>query len=103
VALVQAEPERRRHLLKLATLLRGELERAGFSPTSSACQIVPVIVGSAHAAVTFSKKLEKLGLLAPAIRPPSVPEGTARLRISLSAGHTEEDVRHLIDALKECR
>jgi 8-amino-7-oxononanoate synthase len=39
----------------------------------------------------------------PAIRPPSVPRGTARLRISLSAGHTDDDVRQLVEALKECR
>jgi 8-amino-7-oxononanoate synthase len=102
VALVRQEPERRQRLLHLSTLLRGELETLGHPRTSSACQIVPVIVGSARAAVRVSKKLEKRGMLVPAIRPPSVPEGTARLRICLSAGHTEEDVRRLVGALHEC-
>ncbi len=102
VALVQQEPERRQRLFHLSALLRGELESLGHPPRSSVCQIVPVIVGSARAAVRVSKKLEKHGMLVPAIRPPSVPEGTARLRISLSAGHTEEDVRRLVGALHEC-
>jgi 8-amino-7-oxononanoate synthase len=103
VALVREEPERRRGLLCLSALLRDELESAHFPATGSACQIVPVIVGTARAAVGLSKRLEKLGLIVPAIRPPSVPDGTARLRISLGAGHTEDDVRRLVQALKECR
>ena len=48
----------------------------------------------------MSARLEDRGLLVPAIRPPSVPEGTARLRISLSAGHTEDDVERLLAALQ---
>jgi 8-amino-7-oxononanoate synthase len=99
VGLVQEEPERRQRLLQLAALLRGELERLGYPPSGSTCQIVPLIIGGARAAMRVSKRLEKLGFLVPAIRPPSVLEGTARLRISLSAGHTDEDVRQLVDAL----
>jgi 8-amino-7-oxononanoate synthase len=95
VSLVQAEPERRRHLLALAGRLRDGLGAPGH-PHS---QIVPLIVGEAAAAVRLSARLEECGLLVPAIRPPSVPEGTARLRISLTAGHAEEDVRRLLAAL----
>jgi len=51
--------------------------------------------------VRLSARLEERGLLVPAIRPPSVPEGTARLRISLTAAHTEEDLRRLLAALAE--
>ncbi len=58
-----------------------------------------MIVGGAAAAVAQSGRLQEQGLLVPAIRPPSVPEGTARLRISLTAGHTEEDVDRLVKAL----
>jgi 8-amino-7-oxononanoate synthase len=103
VALVRTEPDRRQRLMRAAELLHTELKRADIPTTGSACQIVPVIAGSARAAVKLSKQLEKQGLIVPAIRPPSVPEGTARLRISLCAGHTEDDVRHLVDVLKECR
>jgi 8-amino-7-oxononanoate synthase len=60
---------------------------------------VPVLVGEAAAAVEISKRLEERGLLVPAIRPPSVPDGTSRLRISLTAGHTEADVLRLVAAL----
>jgi 8-amino-7-oxononanoate synthase len=103
VALVRAEPERRRHLLDLAALLREQLRDAGFPHSGSHCQIVPVMIADSHAAMELSARLEEQGLLVPAIRPPSVPEGTARLRISLTAGHTAEDVTRLAAALRACR
>jgi 8-amino-7-oxononanoate synthase len=99
VGLVRTEPERRRHVLDLAEHLRTALCGLGKPVGASCCQIVPVIVGDARAATALAHRLEEQGLLAPAIRPPSVPEGTARLRISLSAGHTIEDVGRLIAAL----
>jgi 8-amino-7-oxononanoate synthase len=105
VAIVAAEPERRRHLLELANLLRSRLRGCGLADrgaTNSRCQIVPVIVGDSRRALQLSRQLEEIGLLVPAIRPPSVPDGTARLRIGLSAGHTEEDVVRLTDALRAC-
>jgi 8-amino-7-oxononanoate synthase len=52
--------------------------------------------------VRLSRRLEADGLLVPAIRPPSVPEGAARLRISVTAGHTEEDVGRLTESLARC-
>jgi 8-amino-7-oxononanoate synthase len=103
VALVQAEPERRRQLLHLGALLRDNLNEAGFDVGGSACQIVPVIVGPARDALLLSRRLEERGLLVPAIRPPSVAEGTARLRISVSAGHTGQEIIQLVATLKECR
>jgi 7-keto-8-aminopelargonate synthetase-like enzyme len=103
VAVVAAEPERRRRLLDLADLLRDQLRGAGFPESGSRCQIVPVVIGESRAAVEVSARLEAGGLLVPAIRPPSVPEGTARLRISLTARHTEEDVIRLVAALGACR
>jgi 7-keto-8-aminopelargonate synthetase-like enzyme len=100
VAIVRAEPERRRHVLALAAVLRQRLRELGRDVGRSCCQIVPLIVGEARAAVELSRRLEGRGLLVPAIRPPSVPDGTARLRISLGAGHTEEDVQRLVEALR---
>jgi 8-amino-7-oxononanoate synthase len=99
VTLVAEEPERRRHLLHLADLLRRRLRESGWPDGGSRCQIVPVIVGEAQAAMEWSARLQERGLLVPAIRPPSVPAGSARLRISLTAGHTEEDVEELVRAL----
>jgi len=101
VAIVAEEPERRRHVLQLADRLREGLHGTGLPETTSRCQIVPVIVGDATAALKLSKRLERHGLLVPAIRPPSVPAGTSRLRISVTAGHTEADVLRLIAALAD--
>ncbi|MBV9124972.1 MAG: 8-amino-7-oxononanoate synthase [Planctomycetes bacterium] len=103
VAIVQEEPERRRHVLALAEELRGQLQASGFSVHGSRCQILPILVGEAQPAVEWSARLEEHGLLVPAIRPPSVPPATARLRISLTAGHTRADVERLVSALRETR
>lgn len=102
VALVAAEPERRRQLLARAELLRDRLREGGLGETGSRCHIVPIFVGGPREAVQMSRRLEERGLLVPAIRPPSVPEGTARLRISLTAGHSEDDVIRLVDVLRSC-
>jgi 8-amino-7-oxononanoate synthase len=99
VEIISDEPERRQHLLALAKFLRDRLLAAGYPATPSQCQIVPVVVRDSRAAVELSRRLRERGLLVPAIRPPSVPAGTARLRISLTAGHTEEDVNQLVEAI----
>jgi 8-amino-7-oxononanoate synthase len=100
LAIVQQEPERCRHVLALAERLRRELRALGGIVGDSCCQIVPLIVGEARQAVALSRRLEEHGLLVPAIRPPSVPEGSARLRMSVTAGHTETDVMQLVEALR---
>jgi 8-amino-7-oxononanoate synthase len=99
VAIVQSEPQRRSHVLALAEQLRQQLNDLGYPVTPSRCQIVPVMVGEPGTALELSRRLEKLGFLVPAIRPPSVPEGTSRLRISLTAGHSAEDIERLVEAL----
>jgi len=68
-------------------------------PSDTAIQ--PLVIGANADAVTLSESLARRGLLVPAIRPPTVPQGTARLRISLSAAHSEEDAGRLVAALNE--
>jgi 8-amino-7-oxononanoate synthase len=102
LAIATAEPERRQHVNALASRLRDALRQAGFPETRSESPIVPVMVGNATAAMEWSARLQERGLLVPAIRPPSVPDGTSRLRVSLTAGHTLDDVGRLIEALREC-
>ncbi len=63
--------------------------------------VVPIIIGSAENALHLSTKLYQNGILIPAIRPPTVPAGTSRLRISLMADHSESDIDRLIDLLKD--
>jgi len=111
--LVDAECAARRHaLLANAAELRQSLARAGIPWRSAGVAstgstdvpvtpIVPVLLGDDARAVAAMTALRQAGLWVPAIRPPTVPSGTARLRVSLSAGHRTQDIDRLITALKE--
>ncbi len=103
LGIVRAEPERRRRLLERAAWLRSRLADLGFAIGPATTQIIPIHVGEADAAVDLSRHLLTLGVLAPAIRYPSVPHGTARLRLSLCAGHTPADLERLCEALQRAR
>jgi 8-amino-7-oxononanoate synthase len=100
IALVAAEPERRQHLVSLAERLRTLLREAGLDIGRSASHVLSIVAGTPEATLAWSRKLQQQRLLVPAIRPPSVPEGTSRLRISLTAGHTDDDVDRLVAALR---
>jgi len=63
--------------------------------------IIPILIGEADKAVEFSKTLLSQGVYVPAIRPPSVPQGTSRLRISLMATHSKEDLEETLVKIKE--
>lgn len=98
--LVEQEPQRRHRLLALAARLREELrDRRGWDIGDSCSQIIPLMVGSADRAMRLARELENCGFLVPAIRPPTVPRGMARLRISLSCEHQDTDVEALVAAL----
>ena len=97
--IVRTEPERRRRVLALAERLRGALRDKGFDTGGSETQIVPVLVGAPERALALAAALLERGIFCPAIRPPTVPPGTSRLRVSLTAEHTEEDVGRLVSAL----
>ncbi len=87
---------------RLASLV-DRLSEAGFVPPGHPSPIVPVVLGSEQAALQASAALLEQGLWVPAIRPPTVPVGTSRLRVTLSAAHADEDVSRLIDALRRVR
>ncbi|WP_018607321.1 8-amino-7-oxononanoate synthase [Uliginosibacterium gangwonense] len=80
-------------------LLRNSLHLRRFRLLPSRTAIQPIVVGDNAVALKASTRLRELGLYVPAIRPPTVPTGSARLRISLSAAHTEADTKRLVDAL----
>ena len=87
--------DRRAHLRKIASALREELSAAGLSFGASTTQIVPVILGSNEAALRVAAELQANGFAVKAIRPPTVPAGTARVRLSLTSSITLENIRRL--------
>jgi 7-keto-8-aminopelargonate synthetase-like enzyme len=103
LAIVRADPERRRRVLSLAERLRGALRGRGFDCGASETPIVPVIVGEPGPTLAMAAALLDRGIFCPAIRPPTVPPGTSRLRVSLTSEHTGEDVDDLVRALVEAR
>ncbi|MHB1175799.1 MAG: 8-amino-7-oxononanoate synthase [Sulfuriferula sp.] len=99
IDLIEAGDERRMHLQKLIMQLRSGLRTQNWQLMDSFTPIQPLLIGGNEAALAASQRLLECGILVPAIRPPTVPANSARLRISLSAAHTESDVAQLVDAL----
>jgi 8-amino-7-oxononanoate synthase len=93
----------RAHLREIASVLRGELRLRGFDCGTSATHIVPVILGSNEAALHFASELQRSGFAVRAIRPPTVPAGTARLRFSLTCRITLDQIRALVQATEAAR
>ena len=101
LTLIQQEEWRRERLAQLITQLRTELKPLRWKLLQSTTAIQPLIIGDNSQALRISKALQVRGILIPAIRPPTVPRGTARLRISLSALHKEDDITQLATTLYE--
>ena len=97
----EKDSARRDQLRLLIAKLRGGLRLQRWHLDPSETPIQPLIIGGNEEALQVSEHLRERGILVPAIRPPTVPQGTARLRISLSAAHTVAHVEHLINALHE--
>lgn len=104
LALIREDEWRRERLRKLIAVLRDGMREGERGLALSDTPIQPLILGRNSEAVRASAALRERGILVPAIRPPTVPEGSARLRISLSAAHSEQEVLRLAAALGEaCR
>ena len=98
--LLQKEDWRRERLQVLIQKFRSGCEQLGLELINSQTPIQPIMVGDTDKSLHISEQLEKQGILVTAIRPPTVPKGTARLRVTLSASHTEDDVDRLLSALE---
>lgn len=89
----------RAHVAQLAATFRQEAGLLGYDVGGSHSQIVPLLVGDAGSALALSAKLAEAHVWVSAIRPPTVPKGTARLRIAFSAAHSDADLERLLEAL----
>ena len=97
--LLQQTPNLGTQLLQRAHQFRQHLQQAGLNTLQSESQIIPIIIGDNQRALSIANALKKQDILVSAIRPPTVPEGTARLRISLTLAHTEADLDRAATAL----
>lgn len=101
--LVTAESWRRERLRALVARFREGARALGFALAAAETPIQPLIMGESERALAASRTLRARGILVPAIRPPTVPEGSARLRVTFCANHTEAQVDRLLDALNAIR
>ena len=99
---VRQEPELRRRLWENVRRWTSGLQQIGWDLLSSSSPIVPVRVGGNRETMALAKALEEAGLYAPGIRPPTVPEGSARIRTSITALHTAGDLEEALGAFKKC-
>lgn len=93
----------RAHLRDHIAYFRAEVSRLGLNLMASETPIQPIVLGDNERALAWSAALQSRGLLVGAIRPPTVPAGTARLRVTLTAGHRRDDIDRLLEALAHCQ
>jgi len=101
--LLQKENWRRERLAELIKQFRSGADQLGYELMDSASPIQPLVIGSEEKAMKLTAWLEEKGVLITAIRPPTVPKGTARLRVTFSADHTSEQVNTLLELLDQAR
>jgi 8-amino-7-oxononanoate synthase len=101
LAIVHREPERRERLSANARALHAGLGRAGYRLGALESPILPVIIGGAEQTMALCERLLERGVFAQGIRPPTVPEGTSRLRVTLMATHTDDHIERALAAFRE--
>ena len=101
ISVMQNEPHRQMRVRQLARLAREEFRRYRFTVPEGDSPIIPFVLGSETAALQVADELMARGMFVPAIRPPSVPRGGSRLRVTLCSEHTDEEVESLIRGLRE--
>jgi len=101
LSIVRQEPAIRRRLWANVELLKNRLQSEGFNMQSSESPILPILFGSEEKALRISESLIERGFFVPAIRPPSVPQGTSRLRLTVTAAHSEVEIEDLVEGLAQ--
>jgi 8-amino-7-oxononanoate synthase len=99
IGVMRDEPHRQQRVRGLATRVRSELAAAGVTLPPGDSPILPIVLGNERAALEAARVLQDQGLWVLAIRPPTVPRGTSRLRVTLSSEHSDAEVRQLVAAL----
>jgi 7-keto-8-aminopelargonate synthetase-like enzyme len=100
IDVMRDEPHRQERLRELATQVRSQLRAVGLLMPASDSPIIPVILENETAALKAAEGLRSEGLLVVAVRPPTVPPGSSRLRITLSSEHDDNSVEHLVSAVR---
>ena len=100
IEIIKTENERREKLLELSNYLRQLLRENGFQVSLQNSQIIPILIGESEKAVKLAEKLQAKGFDVRAIRPPTVPQNTARLRVSLNVGLSENELEKFVNCLK---
>lgn len=100
IDIIEKEPQRRRQLCAHAQIMRQGLKDLGFDVMGSITPIIPVLLKESALVVKFAQRLLVYGILAQGIRPPTVPEDTARLRVTVMATHTPEDITCALKAFQ---
>ncbi len=101
IELIPYMKEDRNRLYKHISVMREGIHKAGYSTGQSDSQIIPIIIGDDSETVELADYFKERGFLGTAIRPPTVPEGSARIRITLSSKHTESQINQFLTALTE--
>ena len=103
IEVMRDEPERQQRVRQLAQRVRTDLTSAGWEIGRGDAPIIPIILGTEEAALSMSQRLREKGIIVSAVRPPTVPRGSSRLRITLSAVHSDEEVARLVGQLAAMR
>ncbi|MBI3755047.1 MAG: 8-amino-7-oxononanoate synthase [Deltaproteobacteria bacterium] len=100
IDIVENEPQIRQDLWDRVRFFREGFRDAGLNTMQSETQIIPILIGEADKAIKISKDLLDKGVFVQAIRPPTVPEGTSRLRVTLMANHSWDDLKYAIETIE---
>ena len=102
INVIQNEPERRQRLWDNRKYLFTELKGMGYQLTDTQSPILPVIVKTPEAALKMSQTLFEAGIYVPAIRPPTVPKNSSRLRLTISSEHSKDQLQTVVNAFQSC-
>lgn len=101
IEIIEEKPQRRKQLWSNTHYVKAALEQMGFDTMDTQTPIIPILIKDSDAAVRFSKRLFEEGVFVSAIRPPTVPRNTARLRLTVMATHTKQQLNFTLEQMKK--